>query len=758
VPQIIQRVLRGRYALRYHRTADNRGLLTQVIHNAVRERAEACGWIPFLFFPDGITYLAPRNADEPELGNLPALIRDKLIQSVRDKLRKLVSRGPLGIKFAHEFVELLPPRDAGELLIQEALNIISDAKTPVTEERKAKTLLRKGSCSTLDLSYPASLSADRVAECMFALSKLLEVYYGASREGHGERLIEALGLKDCLPAFRSIEFTGGVGYPWYYMGGHFARANPGLSPSEMEERMREAYAAVVGELGEPEREYPFRFLDAYLPQVITLGSSPEGWDFGGELRRYEKNKAPRSGERICAICNSAFKTREDFSAFSNKKRISPKVESGRGICEVCQAEELLRRFSLGREMRAEGGTVFLHLYPTYFFTPVTGTAMRHAYTNLKNATFGDIIKPLQGNHFEIGALAYADVFQVLEPPNEKRRLDRVSYPEGDIHGYYLLGVPFLGKDPSDTESWAMPALLGLIIPIVLGVKVVVSPSSIPVYASGADFPSAVTLLDRPHAFWQHGMKRSRFGLSELELAIKAGSALYGLVSEAYRDGKGYPVWNQLGTVSRALDTDPLAVFGFADRIQQQAKGKGEVTTTEGMSAFLAKRLTDYYGYITGYYERILKEEQNKMGLIEGLVDHYAAFYRAKGRAAHARLRPLSLAAEAVLDSPPVLDRESLRSQVEGSILATLDRIANQGAEGWIPSEAWPEAERQRLVKEFAEYFLSKVFEEYCRGDRATLRQRLNRLKNGAEAVYVQKYTRRASENEVASQGQNGGNV
>lgn len=740
VPQVIQRALRGRYVLRYHRTAENRGLLTQVIHNVVRERVEVCGWVPLLFFPDGITYMVPKGAPDPDLSDLPSLVRAKLINAVSTKLKELVTRGPLGIKFAPEFVELLGPREAAELLIQRTLDIINDAKLPVTEERKAKTQLRRGASVTLDLSYPASLNADRVAEGMFALSKLLEAYFGGPREEHGERLIRALGLEVHTPVFHSIEFTGGAGYPWYYIGGHFAEANPGLLPVQLEERMLQSYAKVLEELGEPEREPPFGFLDAYLSQVLSLGESRKAWDFGGELARYERNKAPRSGERICAICNSPFETREDFSAFSNKKRVSPKVESARGICAVCQAEELLRRFSLGKEMWGEGSTIFLHLYPAYFFTPVTARAMRQAYGRFKNANFFDIIRHLQENGFEVDSLACADVFQVLEPPNDKRRLHRVSYPEGDMHGYYLLGVPFLGLKPTDTESWAMPALLGLITPVIFGVKVVASPSAIPIYTSGADFPNEMMILDRPHSFWVHGMKRAYFGLSELEAAIKAACALYGLVSEAYRDSAGFPIWNQLGTVSRAIDTDSLAIFGYADRIQhQQTRGKGAVTTTDGMAPFLAKRLSDYYCFFTNYCHRVLKEEGSKMGLIEGLVDHYAMFYRASGRAAYARLRPLTEAARVVLESPPELDRESLHLQIEGVILALLDRILDRSADGWVPPEARPTAERARLVKEFAGYFLTEIFEKYCQGDRALLRQRLNLLKNGAEAVYIQKY-------------------
>jgi len=48
-------------------------------------------------------------------------------------------------------------------------------------------------------------------------------------------------------------------------------------------------------------------------------------------------------------------------------------------------------------------------------------------------------------------------------------------------------------------------------------------------------------------------------------------------------------------------------------------------------------------------------------------------------------------------------------------------------------------ERTPLVEEFARYFLDEVFGNYCKGERALLRQRLNLLMNGCEAYYVQTY-------------------
>ncbi len=743
VPQILGRVLRNRYTLRFHRTAENRGLLTQVIHNVVREQAEACGWVPLLFFPDGITYLSPKEAAEPDLRDIPGVVRQKLVASVSDKLGGLVSRGPLGIKFTPEYVELLDPEAAGKLLIRRTFDIVSDKKPPVTEERKAKTQLKRNASLTLgqlDLSYPASLTADRLAEAMFGLCKLLEEYYGGARETYSEALIRGLGLEAHLQAFHSIDYSGGVGYPWYYIGGHFAKLNPGLSAAELEQRIEQVYLNVLGTLGKPKLEPPFSFLDEYVPQAVTIGGNVSRRNFLGELERYERAKG-RGGKQVCAICNSSFDTRKDYSTYSNKKVVGPRIPSERGICEVCQAEELLRRFALRQTLRDPGESKYLHIYPTYFFTPITAQVMRHAYNRFKNVVFSDIAKEWQAAQFDVSRLAVADIFKVSEPPNEKRRLDKVEYSHNEMHAYYLLGVPYLGRDPSETESWAMPALLSLLMPLVFGVKVVASGSAQPLYPTGADFPTPtdMVVLDGVHSFWQHGMKRISFGLSDLEPAINAACAFYGLLSEAFRDGSGFVIWNQLGTVGRELDSDPLSVFGYADRIQSQAAKGKTVVTTDGMSPYMAERLLSYYRLITNYYREIVGEGGESMGMIEGLVDRYAAFYRAKGRAAYARLRPLSLAAEVVLDSPPELEDADLQLQIEGRINAMLDGVRDRVTEGWIPQGAWLDAERQPLVEAFAAYFLEEVFVNYCHRDRATLRARLNLLKNGAEAVYVKKY-------------------
>ncbi len=755
VIETLRRVLRGKYILRYHKTADNRGLLTQLIHNAVLEQAQEKGWLPFLYFPDGVTYLVPKEAENINLEDVPQRVRQMLVESVADKLGQLVARAPTGMRYKPEFIELLTPARACKLAIQRILEIISDKKPPVTDERKAKTVLRKDATVKLDFDYGASLNADRLAEGLFGVSKIIFDYYGDDRETHGGSLICALGLGDLVETFRSIEFTGGVGYPWYYIGGHYIHRNPGLDANDVENVMQKAVTQVLGDLGEPKKEPPFGFLESYIGQTLSTGTEREAWNFSGELERYVVSKKLRSGQRVCAVCNSSFAVRADYSTFSNKQ-VAGYADARRGICQICQAENLLRRFTLGKDMLSDDGTKFLHLYPTYFFTPITAKVMQHAYQSFKQATFAEIAKPYQQADYEVRAILHADVFQVLKADNPKRRLDRVDYPEGQMHGYFLLGVPYLGRDPSDTETWVMPALLALLSPLLFGTKAVVSDSALPLFTSGADFPETV-VLDAPHSFWQHGIKKTRFRLDELEKGLHTVLALYGLVSEAYKDGKGYAIWNQLGSVARNLDSEPLSIFGYADRISSQlSKGKSTLTSTDGMSPWLAQRLTTYYESTLDFYETYSLGGTSRMGLIQETVDKYAKFYRARGSSsAYARLRPLDDAIKVILAAPTEeqLDQESLHLEIMGALMAYLGRIRDRdpSIKGIIPKGMWSDDVLLPAVSDFATHMLDKVFCDFAGGDRAILRKQLNKFKNGCEAYYVLHYGRKKTDESASTE-------
>lgn len=740
VRAVVRRRLRGRYSLRHHRTTENRGLLTQAIHNAVMETAKVAGWKPFLFFPDGVTYFVPKDAAEPDLSNLTDAVRNYILQTAAKGLGGLISRQPKGIiSHSPDMLEVATVDVAAATLIQQTFNLIGDKRSPVTGTRREKMLKDFPELADLDWDYPANLQVDRLAEGVRGLVGILEDYYGVSHEKATQTLLNALELSDYIEAWQRIPSAGGVPHGWYYIAGHYMRRHQGsLNDAELEAVMLQAVHNVLTVWGQPDKQTAFAFLDAYISTVLNLSQSGEAPDFAGELRRYHLNKASRKRDPICAICNSAFDIREEFSNYSNKRVTSLKKESLRGICTVCQVETLLRRYSMGRGLSAEDEVVYLHLYPDYFFTPETALIMSRAYESFAQSVFSDLDKELSEHNYNPKLIPRADVFRVNVDPNDnqKRRLDKVEYPRGQMHGYYLLGVPFLGKKPTDTESWFMPALLTLVAPLALGVKVIASRSTLPPYDSGADFKETA-VIDGVHSYWLHGMRDTRFRLDELKTAIPAAFSIYALTTQAYRDARKFPVWNALNTVAQNLDTSPFYVFHYVDRIQENRKQ--EKRKINDPSIGVALDLLQYHQALVDYYGG-----DDHMKMIEQLVTGYACFYRAKSSAAYARLRPLNVAAKVVLESQPSTCKEDLQLMIEGHLLSLMDDIRDNKADGLFAPGSKTE-DRNQGIENFARYFLEKVFFEYCREERSLLRQNINLIRKASEAYYIKSYIKKSEE-------------
>ncbi|WP_324281515.1 type I-D CRISPR-associated protein Cas10d/Csc3 [Cyanobacterium aponinum UTEX 3222] len=748
IKAIIRRLLRGKYIIRYHKTNENRGLLTQEIHNAVLEKTKKVGWIPFLYFPDGVTYFAPKDSDEPDLTNIAEIVRNNILKIVSKGVGNFISRAGKGVKYAPDLIEIADVKLACHTLIRRAFAIISDKKEPVTDARREKILSKNPQLKSLDWEYPNNLQCDRIAEGFNGITGLISDYFGLEKDAITKLILDSLNMAKYFEDYQKIPSDGGVPHGWYYIGGHYIKKNPSLNEAELEEIMLNSVNNILEKLGKPDRPPPFSFLDDYIAQVLNIHQNKINHNFAGELSRYHKNKANRKREAICAICNSNFEIREEFSNYSNKRVTSASKESKRGVCVICQVEKLLRRNVMETDLSAEDETVYLHLYPAYYFTPETNLIMNRAYDNFAQSNFAELDKEFSKEQYNPNYLPRLDIFRIGEDPNanKKRRVykeqlseeENQKHQEGKMHGYYLLGVPYLGKNPTNTETWTMPSILSLIAPIALGIKVIASRNPIPIYDSGADFKETV-MLDGVHNYWQHSIKKTIFRLDELEKAIPAVFSVYALTSQAYRDSKNFPVWNALNGVSQSLDTSILYIFHYADRIEQNSK-------LEDMPLWLAEKLFQYHGILTEYYQTINPNYggAKQLKMIQEIVDQYACFYRAKGRAAYARLRPFNTAAKVILDSLPSTSQENLKLIIEGELMALLDGIRDKHIDGYLPDDIFKNREKaEQLISIFADSFIEKIFNEYCQKERSLLRKNINLLRKGAEAYYIKTYGKKS---------------
>lgn len=147
-----------------------------------------------------------------------------------------------------------------------------------------------------------------------------------------------------------------------------------------------------------------------------------------------------------------------------------------------------------------------------------------------------------------------------------------------------------------------------------------------------------------------------------------------------------------------------------------------------------------------------------MSFIGEIVDAYAQFYQAefgKLDSAHAVLRPLMTAMDVTIESDPQTDGDDLALLVAGAVNDDQERVRGRQADGFDPIAtnkeigSYPEriALSRQKIEEFARLFLDKVFNSYCYGDRAILRERTNRIRSAARFYYLQHYGRKAKSKE-----------
>ena len=98
------------------------------------------------------------------------------------------------------------------------------------------------------------------------------------------------------------------------------------------------------------------------------------------------------------------------------------------------------------------------------------------------------------------------------------------------------------------------------------------------------------------------------------------------------------------------------------------------------------------------------------------VDLYRQFYRARRQNSNNILRPLSVAANAILSADRRLfDREGLVEVVRGELRAFLERVRTGGADGMLPPGSTRES-REEAMSQFATFFVNTIFYDALRGD------------------------------------------
>lgn len=790
---LLQDLSAGQLKFSCHALSDNRGVLTNILNNALIDVHPNNFYTPLLYLPDGVIYLTKADAPEVNTQTIAEQVVSKIKTLCADKLKERqtgFSRDGKGFKFANYYWLFFNISSLMEVAVDAACRIISSTKASSGTKRSTslQTAQANGDIPlSLNVTFGDDYRIDRLAEFGDVLCRKIWQEWGdrfnqwqkqqpkAERKKLPEldltqKLAAYLGLADelnNLSTIQSLKGTGGVPLDWYYLAAKHNQKNQQLDDLQIRDVMEGmvSYAAsliqpIVEEVALPDgwddlRTYVNRAVSLPAGFVNTAETDP----FLLELSRYKAAKITGRGrENVCAMSSSSYTVTEQMESatlfapqvYSNRQILFNTQAAKRQICAIWSIEIMLRQI-LMNQTNATGGDFegrkyrYLYLYPTYFFTPETNNFLQKAYSWIRRTRFdADIRKHLVTDKQEakFGVTDYQQVDSLLlqEEP-DKDQTFKLAYPPKQPLTFFFMAIP-PGRDATDTESWVMPAWLAFVLPLVLDVKVVASESPVPPFISGADF-ERTTILDGEHQAIASLVKQPKDGTrldtilpqtdKQSFSPLNALSAAYCIHLEVNRKRDGDPDWGKLAALARDLETSPLYVFHYLTKL---------IRKLDWDTAPIAKiKLYQHFYYC-------FDPKGTEMNQLRELTKLYRRFYRAKSQYAkpNAVLKPIDEAADVILkiDKALASDTESLIDVVAARLAKLMTNVRRKTAEGkptlvcvdgkWKP--ALTSEEERQAIHEFSQFFVKELFEEVFKSDRARLAgTQLNLIRDTCDYLY-----------------------
>ena len=648
--EIIHSLSDGKLKFTYHRISENRGVLTNVVNNALIQvhtklnTGENIYYEPLLYLPTGVIYLAQRDAPPISVEDVPNQVIEniKSLCSRQLELRQTgFGRDGKGMKYAEYYNLFFDEIRLMKVALDATLRILNPNKDSVAKSRSdnlVKFQQQNVLSADYDFKFVDDIRIDQVAEFGDLVSRKIwsesvnRIEAACKKDKKLSKLIqfdlthkvaEFWELTEYLPQIREIQRineslkenklkgnTGGVPYEWYYLAAKYLEKHPGI------ENVRESCQLVIDYINslispivsQYELADGWNDLRLWVKQVVMLPGNQETQtsdNFLNELANYNAAKKPGRGRQlICSISHSAYTVTEQMESavlftpqvYTNKQMLNGS-NAKRNISSIAGLEMMLRQILMNQTQavgkRFEDGKYrYLYFYPTYYFTPETNKFLQKAYTGIAQTRFDTSIR----NHFiskdlqaDFGKEKYQTVDNFLIEENlqsEKDRTFKLSYPDDQPLTFYFMAIP-PGRDSSDIESWVMPSWLAFAFPMILDVKTVVSESPIPPFNDGAEFEESVFLDSAPHAF-RTLVGRDRFRLDYILQGWE-------------ENNKSYPAPLNVLTAAYAIHLDVNA-----------KNGKSGYDANWGRFTELAKDFETTPLYVFAYLNRWVRNQKEKV--------------------------------------------------------------------------------------------------------------------------------------------------
>ncbi|NWJ47062.1 MAG: type I-D CRISPR-associated protein Cas10d/Csc3 [Chloroflexi bacterium] len=472
------------FSLVYHKLADVRGFLSNLINNATMGYlkniygTDEPPLLPYLFFPNGVVYLnLKRTRPAPVIDRtaLNQLVKAEIQEACEEAIGDGAGLGfsPLGLlKYPGYFHDFLTLRKFLQLFAEKA---VSDSKENVAESTlsKMKEMQTAGRISaSIALDYFPSARITMLGRFLINYLKLIDENLGKGspllKAELEKRLIARLSSEVWQEA-QQIPSSGGLDYRYYWIAAQYLSTHP-LSENELEELFKQLVDELLEIAGEKLEhaeglQGPYlQYLPDYLDKNLIFGfksakaasNSTTGTDFAGELAKYTAAKMPRNSTLPCTICNSAYPTavQEDasvlFQPWVYKNRLPLyKGSNAGGICCICSLELMLRQILLTDKPGGQGRIrvtgkkyesmemKYFFIYPGFFFTTQTYRLASTLIQRMQNLKLFAVGKTLRDKE----TISSSDIFNLefFNPRvGELRQLDEEQSEEQEKKGSMYL--------------------------------------------------------------------------------------------------------------------------------------------------------------------------------------------------------------------------------------------------------------------------------------------------------------------------------
>ena len=166
----------GQLRFTYHRLAENRGVLTNVVNNALIQahtdlNTEDCNYYqPLLYLPTGVIYLAARSAPSVCIADIPNRVISIIKQLCADRLMQSQTgfgRDGKGMKYADYYEQFFNDVGLMQVALKATLRILNDKKPSVAKSRSDNLVKfqQQGVLpSDYDFTFEDDIRCDRLAE------------------------------------------------------------------------------------------------------------------------------------------------------------------------------------------------------------------------------------------------------------------------------------------------------------------------------------------------------------------------------------------------------------------------------------------------------------------------------------------------------------------------------------------------------------------------------------------------------------------